>query len=87
MDLANFNHIKHTDEIKFVITDRMDYEWSKEIIRKYNLINKCHLLLSPVHGIIAPGKIAQWMLEDKLEARLNLQIHKYIQGSDTSFLK
>lgn len=87
MDLTNLDHIKHIDEIKFVITDRMDYEWSRGIIHTYNLIKKCHLLLSPAHGILPPEKIAQWMLEDKLEARLNLQLHKYIQGSDTFLLK
>ncbi|MDI6890659.1 MAG: radical SAM protein [Thermodesulfovibrionales bacterium] len=78
MDLSNLEDIKHDDEIKFVITSRTDYEWSKDIIYRYNLINKCHLLLSPAYGILPPEDLARWMLEDRLEARLNLQLHKYI---------
>ncbi|MEW6162387.1 MAG: radical SAM protein [Nitrospirota bacterium] len=78
MDLSNLEDIKHNDEIKFVITSRTDYEWSKDIIYRYNLINKCHLLLSPAYGILPPEDLARWMLEDRLEARLNLQLHKYI---------
>ncbi len=78
MDYSNLDYIKHTDEIKFVLTDRMDYEWSKEIISRYGLINRCHLLLSPASGILPPKDLANWMLEDRLQARLNLQLHKYI---------
>ncbi len=82
MDLSNIDNIKSTDEIKFVITDRNDYEWSKAIIYKYNLIDKCHLLLSPAYGILPSERLARWMIEDRLQARLNLQLHKYIFGAD-----
>jgi 7-carboxy-7-deazaguanine synthase len=82
MDLSNLDYIKHTHEIKFVITSRTDYEWSKAIIHKYNLIDKCHLLLSPAYGILPSEKLAGWMIEDRLYARLNLQLHKYIFGAD-----
>lgn len=78
MDFSNLNNIKNTDEIKFVITSRMDYEWSKEIIHRHRLMDKCHLLLSPAFGILPPEDLAKWMLEDRLRARLNLQLHKYI---------
>jgi len=78
MDFSNFNNIKNTDEIKFVITSKMDYEWSKEIIYRHRLMDKCHLLLSPAFGILPPEDLAKWMLEDRLRARLNLQLHKYI---------
>ena len=80
MDLSNLENIKSTDEIKFVVTNRTDYEWSKDIIYRYNLINKCHLLLSPAYGILPPEDLARWMIEDRLKARLNLQLHKYIFG-------
>jgi 7-carboxy-7-deazaguanine synthase len=80
MDLSNLENIKSTDEIKFVVTNRTDYEWSKDIIHKYNLINKCHLLLSPAYGILLPEDLARWMIEDRVKTRLNLQLHKYIFG-------
>ena len=82
MDLSNIEIIKHTDEIKFVITSRIDYEWSKRLIDRHTLIDKCHILLSPAYGILPPEDLARWMIEDRLQARLNLQIHKYIFGSD-----
>ena len=80
MDLSNLENIKSTDEIKFVVTNRTDYEWSKDITHKYDLINKCHLLLSPAYGILPPEDLSRWMIEDRLKARLNLQLHKYIFG-------
>jgi 7-carboxy-7-deazaguanine synthase len=82
MDLSNLDAIINSDEIKFVITSRIDYEWSKDIIHKYGLIKKCHLLISPASGILSPEDLARWMLEDRLEARLNLQLHKYIFDSE-----
>lgn len=82
MMLSNLDDIKNTDEIKFVITNKADYEWSKEIIYKYHLINKCHLLLSPAYGILPPEDLVTWILDDGLQARLNLQLHKYIYGPD-----
>jgi 7-carboxy-7-deazaguanine synthase len=82
MDLENLKRIKQSDEVKFVITSRHDYDWSKKIIDKYNLENKCHILLSPAYGILRPDILAVWMLGDKLQARFNLQLHKYIFGPE-----
>ncbi|MBA4348865.1 MAG: 7-carboxy-7-deazaguanine synthase QueE [Thermodesulfovibrio sp.] len=82
MNLDNLNLLKSGDELKFVITDREDYEWTKEFIKKYQLINKCKILLSPAFGILQPSELSQWMLADELPARLNLQIHKYIYGNE-----
>lgn len=78
MDFSNLDNVKSTDEIKFVITSRMDYEWSKEIIYRYRLMDKCHLLISPAFGVLPPEDLARWVLEDGLQVRLNLQLHKYI---------
>lgn len=78
MDFSNLDNIKSSDEIKFVITNRIDYEWSKDIIYRYRLMDKCHILLSPAFGILPPQDLARWMLENRLKARLNLQLHKYI---------
>lgn len=82
MDFSNIDYIKKEDEIKFVITNRRDYEWTKDIISKYELTDKSHVTLSPAFGILDPEDIAGWMLEDKLSARLNLQLHKYIFSCD-----
>jgi len=78
MDFSNLDFIKNYDEIKFVITNRKDYEWSKGIIENYRLMEKCHLLLSPAFGVLPPENLAGWMIEDRLNCRLNLQLHKYI---------
>ncbi len=78
MDLSNLDNIKNTDEIKFVITSRTDYDWSKEMIQRCRLKDKCHILFSPAFGILPPEDLSAWMLEDGLEVRLNLQLHKYI---------
>ena len=80
MDFSNLAHLKQSDEIKFVLTGRADYEWAKEIMRKYALGDKCHVLLSPVFGNLSPEQLAGWILEDRLDVRLNLQLHNYIFG-------
>jgi len=75
----NLNYLKPNDELKFVIGDRNDYEWSKEIIQKNNLEGKVEILFSPVFEKIQPIDIVQWILEDKLTfVRFQLQMHKYI---------
>jgi 7-carboxy-7-deazaguanine synthase len=80
MDFSNLGHLKQTDEIKFVLTGRSDYEWAKEIISKYALGEKGHVLLSPAFGNLSPEQLAGWILEDRLDVRLNLQLHNYIFG-------
>lgn len=67
------------DEVKFVIASRRDYEWSREIIGRYTLEARCKtILLSPAFGLIEPREIVAWMLEDRLPARFQLQMHKFI---------
>jgi len=83
MDFSNIDQIKLDDEIKFVITNRGDYEWTKDIISKYDLADRGLVLLSPAYGILDPQDLIQWMIEDGINARLNLQLHKYIFGPDT----
>jgi len=81
MDFSNLDFVRISDEIKFVITDRADYEWSKEIIQRYKLTQKCNLLFSPAFGVLPPENLARWMIDDRLKIRLNLQLHKYIFSS------
>lgn len=83
MDFANFEYLKPSDEVKFVLCDRRDYDWAKKVISDYRLTGKCTVLLSPAYGILKPEDLIQWMLEDRLNVRLNLQIQKYIYGKHT----
>jgi len=79
----NINYLKQDDELKFVIGNREDYEWTKEIISRYGLENKCNLLLSVVFGSLEPVLLVEWMLQDKIKARFQLQLHKYIWQPET----
>ena len=71
------------DEVKFVIGNREDYEWAKRKIKDYHLSEKCTILLSPTFNEIDPKKIVEWILEDCLSVRIQLQIHKYIWKSES----
>ncbi len=75
----NLAQLKEGDEIKFVIADETDYLWSKQVCNEHRLFDlPCEVLLSPVFGLLEPKLLVNWMLRDKLRARLNLQIHKFI---------
>tara|TARA_B100001094_G_scaffold91924_1_gene87894 strand:+ start:598 stop:1239 length:642 start_codon:yes stop_codon:yes gene_type:complete len=75
---TNINFLKKEDQVKFVIGDREDYEWTKKILKKYNLNTKCEILFSPVFNKIEPKIIVDWIMEDNLDVRFQLQIHKFI---------
>lgn len=79
----NINFIKPFDEVKFVIGDRLDYEWSKEQILKWSLTEKCKVLFSVVFGKLEPLTLVNWIIEDKLDVRYQLQMHKYIWHPET----
>lgn len=83
MDLSNLGYLKSTDEVKFVISGRDDYEWSRGFIQEHGLSGRCTILFSPVHGNLPPGDLAEWILHDRLTVRLNIQIHKYIYRDRT----
>lgn len=74
---ANIDHLKASDEIKFVIGDREDYDWAKQTIDKYNL-SRFNILFSTVYGKLSNKDLAEWIIEDKLNVRFQLQVHKYI---------
>ena len=74
----NINYLKSDDELKFVIGTREDYEWTKELLKKHNLHGKCEILFSVVFGELKPMKLVNWILEDKLNVRFQLQMHKFI---------
>jgi 7-carboxy-7-deazaguanine synthase len=71
------------DEVKFVIRDRTDYEFARDVVREHDLVRRtAAVLFSPVHAVLTPKPLAEWILEDRLEVRLQLQTHKYIWGAD-----
>lgn len=78
-DSANLSRLRLFDEVKFVLSDRADYEWAREFIRSSDLSNKCAaVLLSAVHGVLDHSSLAEWMLADMLPARLQIQLHKVL---------
>jgi 7-carboxy-7-deazaguanine synthase len=84
MDLANFAEAGPNDEIKFVISDSKDYDFAKRIINDFSLTEKVsEVIMSPVSPGLLPAKLADWILKDKLEGRMQLQLHKIIWGNDT----
>ncbi|MGK9368698.1 7-carboxy-7-deazaguanine synthase QueE [Melioribacter sp. Ez-97] len=79
----NVEFLKPGDEVKFVIGDRNDYEWSLNKIKEFELDKKCGVLFSVVFGKLEPVTLVNWILEDKLNVRFQLQMHKYIWKPET----
>lgn len=76
----NFKYLSSEDQVKFIICDRRDYEWAKRIIDKYSLTLHSEVLFSPSHGHLDNQMLADWILNDKLSVRFQIQLHKYIWG-------
>ncbi len=74
----NVRHLRATDEAKFVIGDREDYKWAKEVVVTRGLHGRCPVLFSPVFDKLEPSVLAGWILNDKLDVRMQLQLHKYL---------
>ncbi|MCP5062198.1 MAG: radical SAM protein [Ignavibacteriae bacterium] len=74
----NIDFLKPNDEVKFVIGNREDFDWTKEIIEQYNLTEKCKILFSPVFGKIENEQLVEWILKDNLNVRFQIQLHKQI---------
>jgi 7-carboxy-7-deazaguanine synthase len=82
MRWKNISLLTKKDQIKFVIAKRIDYDWAGKIIREMDLGSRAQILLAPAYGEMAPRDLAEWLLQDGLPARLQLQLHKYIWGPD-----
>jgi 7-carboxy-7-deazaguanine synthase len=74
----NLARLKRGDEIKFVLADRADYLWARRVIAEKDLPARCTVLLSPVHGVLSRRSLAEWILEDRLDVRMQIQLHKEI---------
>jgi len=70
--------LRPRDAVKFVLADEPDYRWACDVVRTHELGGRTEVLFSPVHGRLAPKDLVAWMLRDRIPARLNLQLHKYV---------
>ena len=79
---GNIQHLKAHDQLKFVICDRNDYEWACQKVAEYDLSSRCEVLFSPIHGELKPADLADWIIEDNMQVRMQIQIHKYLWGDE-----
>lgn len=78
----NLEFLTPKDQVKFVILDRGDYEWAKAAMAGYRLAERCEVLFAPVAGQLAPRALAEWILEDRLPVRFQIQLHKLLWGEE-----
>jgi 7-carboxy-7-deazaguanine synthase len=82
-DAGNFARLRPHDEVKFVLKDRADYEYARDVVGRERLHGRVAAIhFSPVHGVLDPKTLSAWVLEDRLPVRVQLQVHKYIWGAD-----
>ncbi len=74
----NLDLLKPDDEVKFVIASEDDFRWTEAVIRRHHLTDRCQVLLSPAYGMVKPLDMAQWLLDSGLNARMQLQLHKFV---------
>ena len=78
-DWSNLDRLRAHDEVKFVVKDRADYEYARDVIARHDLASRAAAVhLSPVHGVMNPRTLSEWVLADRLPVRVQLQLHKYI---------
>ncbi len=78
----NLDHLNPHDEVKFVLADRADYEWSRDVLQRRDIHKTVQVLFSPVYDTLGLKELAQWVLEDNLPVRVQTQLHKIIWGKD-----
>ncbi|MEJ2554589.1 MAG: 7-carboxy-7-deazaguanine synthase QueE [Gammaproteobacteria bacterium] len=79
---ANVEHLTAKDQVKFVICDRGDYEWSKQVTAEQRLTERCEVLFSPSAGQLPARELADWIVTDRLPVRFQIQLHKYLWGDE-----
>ena len=81
---ANLSRLTDRDQVKFVIADRVDYEFARDVVRRHTLETRCGaVLFSVVHDVLPPAQLAEWVLADRLPVRLQIQLHKHLWGAET----
>lgn len=79
---SNLPLLRAKDEVKIVIASRRDYEWAREVVQRHALTRTCPVLFSPAWGHVGLQELASWILEDRLDVRFQLQLHKVVWGAD-----
>jgi len=82
MYMKNLECISIKDDLKFVMSNREDYDWAERLVKEYALTQKTNVYFSPVFGILDPGILGQWIIRDRLGVRLGIQLHKFIYDPD-----
>ncbi|HEY8011494.1 MAG TPA: 7-carboxy-7-deazaguanine synthase QueE [Rudaea sp.] len=77
---SNLALLTPQDQVKFVLADRADYDWALSVLRERDLTERCEVLFSPVHGKLASRELAEWILADRIEVRMQVQLHKLLWG-------
>ena len=78
----NLALLRHKDQVKFVLCDRADFDWSVELMLEHDLAARCEVLFSPAHGQLDAAQLARWILQQHLPVRLQLQLHKLLWGDE-----
>jgi len=78
----NIEYLLPTDQVKLVISNRDDYDWAKAVVERYRLTQRCTVLFSPVQGQLTPRQLADWIIEERLPVRFQIQLHKYLWGDE-----
>jgi 7-carboxy-7-deazaguanine synthase len=78
--MGNLEHLTARDQVKIVLADRADYDWAVAVLREHELAARCMVLFSPVYGKLEPRTLAEWILQDRLPVRLQIQLHKVLWG-------
>ncbi|PVV09667.1 MAG: 7-carboxy-7-deazaguanine synthase QueE [gamma proteobacterium symbiont of Ctena orbiculata] len=79
--MLNLDALRVRDQVKFVITDRADYEWSCEQLEQFRIMDRCEVLFSPAQDQMNPTQLADWMVEDRVLVRMQVQLHKLLWGN------
>lgn len=80
--LQNIELLTRHDQVKFVIGDQKDFDWACQLIAEHNMLDRCEVLVSPVHGRLAAASLAEWVLESGLNIRFQSQLHKFLWGDE-----
>jgi 7-carboxy-7-deazaguanine synthase len=78
----NLEELADTDQVKFVICSRKDYDWARQMLQQHDIASRCSVLFSPVHGQQDATELANWILQDRLPVRMQIQLHKYLWGDE-----
>jgi 7-carboxy-7-deazaguanine synthase len=79
---SNLDHLDDKDQVKFVICDRADYDWAREVVETRGLAGRCTVLFSPSHEQLPARELADWIVADRAPVRMQVQLHKYLWGNE-----